>query len=97
LLSHILEVASPGKTVTLIDKNAPLPKPKKNKEGKEVAQEPVKENITIESIYLHVQTGNEEATAFYEKHGFTEKELLPEYYKIGIQPRSAWLLEKRAD
>jgi GNAT superfamily N-acetyltransferase len=95
LLTYVLDVAGPGKTVNLIDKDAPLPKPKKNKEGKDVAQELVKEAKEVESVYLHVQTSNDEAKAFYEKHGFVQTEILPEYYKIGIEPRSAWVLEKK--
>lgn len=96
LLTHLLDVAGPGKTVSLVDPSAPTPQPKKNKEGKQVPQETVKEGKVVESIFLHVQTGNDEAKAFYEKHGFAETGQLPEYYKVGIQPRSAWLLEKRA-
>ncbi|UZJ54046.1 hypothetical protein CBS101457_003366 [Exobasidium rhododendri] len=97
LLNHVLDVAGPGKTVHLIDKTASVPSPVKNKEGKDIVQEPIKEAKAVDSIFLHVQTGNDEAKAFYEKHGFTEVEMLPEYYKIGIEPRSAWLLEKMTD
>jgi hypothetical protein len=94
---HVLEVAGPGQNVSLLDFDAPAPKPKKNKDGKDIPQDPIKKTVTVTSVFLHVQTGNEEAKAFYEKLGFKETAMLPEYYKIGIQPRSAWLLEKKAE
>lgn len=53
------------------------------------------EERRIVAVYLHVQTDNDEAKVFYEKHGFKEVERLDEYYHRGIEPRSAWVLEKR--
>lgn len=91
-----MEAAGPGKKVTLKDPNAPLPKPKKGKDGKENKPEPLRRSYTVASAYLHVQTSNVEAKAFYEKHGFSETQLLPEYHRPSIEPRSAWVLEKRA-
>lgn len=94
LLQHVMDVAGPGKSIELKDPNAPTPKPKKGKDGKEVKQEPVRKKYKVLSAYLHVQTSNEDAKAFYEKAGFAVKELLPEYHRPNVEPRSAWLLEK---
>jgi ribosomal protein S18 acetylase RimI-like enzyme len=47
----------------------------------------------IDKIYLHVQTSNDQAKKFYERHGFVEVELHKEYYKK-IVPHDAWVLEK---
>jgi ribosomal protein S18 acetylase RimI-like enzyme len=44
-------------------------------------------------IYLHVQTNNDAALAFYQKHGFTIQDTIPDYY-TGIQPSSAHVLVK---
>lgn len=49
----------------------------------------------IDSIYLHVQTGNEAAKRLYEQHGFQIVDTVDNYYKT-LQPSSAWVLEKRA-
>lgn len=94
LLDHVLSVAGPGQTVSLNDPDVPLPKPKKDKDGKEIKQEPKKKQYKVSSVFLHVQTNNEEAKRFYGKHGFQEKDLIAEYHRLGIEPRSAWLLEK---
>lgn len=42
---------------------------------------------------LHVQASNEEALAFYKKHGFKLVEELAGYYKK-IEPSDAFLLMK---
>ncbi|KAM0791583.1 hypothetical protein ACM66B_006027 [Microbotryomycetes sp. NB124-2] len=47
----------------------------------------------IESIYLHVQTSNEDARQFWEKHGFEVKDTIKNYYRK-IEPRDAWVLER---
>lgn len=47
----------------------------------------------IAKIYLHVQTSNDQAKKFYERHGFIEVELHKNYYKK-IVPHDAWVLEK---
>lgn len=83
--------------MSLLDPDTPSPIPKKNKEGKEIPQDPIKQQRKVTSVFLHVQTGNEDAKLFYEKFGFTETASLPEYYRVGINPRSAWLLEKKVD
>ena len=49
----------------------------------------------VESIYLHVQTSNEIARAFYERLGFALTQTIPSYYSHS-QPTSAWVFEKRA-
>lgn len=50
------------------------------------------EKPRISTIYLHVQTSNDDAKRFYERHGFKELELAKDYYKK-IEPRDAWVLE----
>lgn len=47
----------------------------------------------ISSIYLHVQVSNESAKSFYERHGFKETGVEPNYYKK-IVPHDAWILER---
>ncbi|WFC96833.1 N-terminal methionine N(alpha)-acetyltransferase NatE [Malassezia brasiliensis] len=49
----------------------------------------------VEAVYLHVHTANEAAKQFYEQFGFQVTETVPDYFKT-LEPRSAWLLEKRA-
>ena len=44
----------------------------------------------IASIYLHVQTSNEMACAFYENHGFTKGDVVENYYKR-IEPSTAFI------
>ncbi|KDN39761.1 hypothetical protein K437DRAFT_258939 [Tilletiaria anomala UBC 951] len=102
LISHLLTVASSGTIVSLPDPDAPpspAPKPApKGKDGDKKKAEAPKvptKDYEIESIYLHVQTSNEEARKFYEKHGFKVVEELPTYYRQGVVPRSAWVLEYR--
>ncbi|PWZ01109.1 acyl-CoA N-acyltransferase [Testicularia cyperi] len=96
LLKHVLDHVSPGKTIQLIDHSAPTPKPTKDKNGKEQKPEPVKKSAKVQSIYLHVQTSNDEAKLFYEKFGFTVTQTIDSYYRR-IQPASAWLLELKGD
>ncbi|TKR83098.1 hypothetical protein L596_016745 [Steinernema carpocapsae] len=55
-----------------------------------------KEDKSITSVQLHVQTNNEEALDFYKKFGFQNVKLVPKYYKR-IEPDSAYLLEKTLD
>ncbi|WFD04457.1 N-terminal methionine N(alpha)-acetyltransferase NatE [Malassezia obtusa] len=50
---------------------------------------------TVEVVSLHVHTANTAARAFYERFGFEAVHTEPEYYKK-LEPRSAWVLEKRA-
>ncbi|KZT70979.1 acyl-CoA N-acyltransferase [Daedalea quercina L-15889] len=50
----------------------------------------------IKDIYLHVQTSNEAAKTFYERHGFVEKGVYEGYYKK-IVPHDAWILEKNIE
>jgi ribosomal protein S18 acetylase RimI-like enzyme len=47
----------------------------------------------IRRVYLHVQTSNQDAKRFYERHGFKEIGLQENYYKK-ISPHDAWILEK---
>lgn len=50
----------------------------------------------VECIYLHVQTSNDVARAFYEHLGFKLVNTLPSYYTHS-EPTSAWVFEKRAE
>lgn len=44
-------------------------------------------------LELHVQTGNDDAIKFYEKHGYKNIELVEDYYKK-VKPASAHRLTK---
>ncbi|TKA58080.1 hypothetical protein B0A53_00482 [Rhodotorula sp. CCFEE 5036] len=66
-------------------------KDEKDEEEKE-RKEPPKPRV--ESVYLHVQVGNDEAKRFWEKWGFEVKETVTDYYRK-ISPRDAWLLERK--
>eukprot|EP00128_Syssomonas_multiformis_P007262 Colp12_sorted_trinity150504_noHs@36453 len=48
----------------------------------------------ISSVYLHVQTSNQDALEFYKKHNFTVVETAKDYYK-NIEPADAHVLEYR--
>lgn len=48
----------------------------------------------VEAVYLHVQVGNENARAFYEKAGFAVVGTAENYYNK-LEPSSAWVLEKK--
>ena len=48
----------------------------------------------IRSVYLHVQTSNETALAFYKKFGFKIEKTIENYYKR-ISPTDCYLLEKQ--
>lgn len=48
---------------------------------------------SISYIELHVQTGNDEALKFYEKHDYKNIELVEDYYKK-VKPASAHRLTK---
>ncbi|GAA6003691.1 GNAT family N-acetyltransferase [Rhodotorula paludigena] len=50
----------------------------------------------IESVYLHVQVGNDDARQFWERWGFEVKETVSDYYRK-IEPRDAWLLERKIE
>jgi ribosomal protein S18 acetylase RimI-like enzyme len=47
----------------------------------------------VKSIYLHVQTSNEDAVTFYKKFGFEIVETIDDYY-TRVEPRSAYKLER---
>ncbi|KAH7387939.1 hypothetical protein KP509_16G049600 [Ceratopteris richardii] len=50
-------------------------------------------NATVLEIYLHVQTNNEEALAFYRNFGFEVREKIENYY-TDIEPPDCYLLVK---
>jgi ribosomal protein S18 acetylase RimI-like enzyme len=47
----------------------------------------------IKDAYLHVQTNNEQAFAFYDRFGFVKGEVLKNYYKR-IEPPDAVVLSR---
>ncbi|KAN0061419.1 N-acetyltransferase 5 [Thecaphora frezii] len=95
LIQHVIKAATPGSSVQLVDKQAPVPVPKKDKNGKQIKPDPVKVEKKVSLIYLHVQTSNQEARTFYEKLGFKVTQTIENYYRR-IQPASAWVLELQA-
>lgn len=50
-----------------------------------------KQNIS--EIYLHVQTNNDDAIAFYKKYGFEITETIQNYY-VNITPPDCYVLTK---
>ena len=50
-------------------------------------------DVSVHSIYLHVQVSNEDALAFYQKSGFRIVATEQSYYKR-ITPSDAYLLER---
>eukprot|EP01038_Epipyxis_sp_PR26KG_P015872 gene15872-21520_t len=50
-------------------------------------------NASIKEVYLHVQVSNDEAKAFYLRHGFEEVGIIKDYYKR-IEPPDCFLLKK---
>lgn len=48
----------------------------------------------VRAAYLHVQTCNEEAMAFYERFGFERAEIIENYYRR-IDPPHALVLRRR--
>lgn len=50
----------------------------------------------ITSIFLHVQTSNEDAIKFYNKFGFEIAGEVPDYYR-SLTPSNAYVLEKILD
>lgn len=53
-----------------------------------------KEKPEIEAVYLHVQTNNEAAIAFYNKFGFEIADTIKDYYKR-IEPPDCYVLQKK--
>lgn len=102
LISNLLTTLPPGSTVSLADPSSPPPQPVANAKSpssnKAAAAPPAPKRKTykVESVYLHVQTNNDEAREFYKRQRFEEGEVVEEYYRRGVEPRSAVLLEKRA-
>ncbi|BGP16648.1 hypothetical protein JCM10213_000436 [Rhodosporidiobolus nylandii] len=66
-------------------------KDEKKDEKEEEEEEPKKR---IESVYLHVQVGNDEGRRFWERWGFEVKDTVKDYYRK-LTPRDAWLLERK--
>lgn len=50
-------------------------------------------NPIITSLYLHVQTVNEQAIRFYERNGFRIQTIVRDYYKL-IENRDAYILSR---
>ena len=53
-------------------------------------------NNKITSIFLHVQTNNEDAIKFYKNFGFEIAGEVPDYYR-SLTPSNAYVLEKILD
>ena len=47
----------------------------------------------VSEMTLHVQSNNESALKFYEKHGFERKEHLKDYY-TDLEPADCYVLTK---
>lgn len=56
-------------------------------------EESAKEDKEIAFIELHVQQGNDEALKFYLKHGYTNEQLVENYYQK-VTPAAAHRLRK---
>ena len=56
-------------------------------------EEQAKADKSVAYIELHVQEGNNDALAFYGKHGYEKKELVENYYQK-VKPSSAHRLTK---
>lgn len=50
-------------------------------------------NPIITSLYLHVQTVNEQAIRFYTRNGFRIQAIVHDYYKL-IENRDAYILSR---
>jgi ribosomal protein S18 acetylase RimI-like enzyme len=48
----------------------------------------------VKSLYLHVQTTNQEAVDWYKKRGFVIEETVKEYYR-NIEDRDAYILVRK--
>ena len=105
LIKHLLIFAGPGTEIDLPDPkevkkttSAAAAATTASKDSKGAKAAPVKtKGYLVSRVYLHVQTSNQEAIDFYKSQGFTEGEVLPEYYRKGVEPRSAVILEKKMD
>lgn len=107
LISHLITVAGPGTDLDLPNPDPAVAAKEKaakqdnkktnDKAGSTTAAKPPRptKKFRVESLYLHVQTTNAEARDFYKAQGFTEEETIEEYYRKGVEPRSAVLLVKK--
>jgi len=50
----------------------------------------------VKSLYLHVQTTNQEALDWYAKRGFTIDETIKEYYR-NIEDKDAYILVRKLE
>lgn len=57
------------------------------------ALEAAEKDTTVAEIYLHVQTNNATAIAFYRRFGFEITDTIPDYYK-NIHPRDCYVLKR---
>lgn len=83
--------------------NAKVAKDKKDKGKGKAADTTVSQTAPtpaapiLKSIFVHVQTSNEDSKTFWQQQGFKEKETIRDYYKPDVQPRDAWVLEKEIE
>lgn len=95
MINHILSEVTPGSNISLPDPDVKPPPPAKTADEKKKAPPRKMKDYLVEKIYLHVQTDNQEARAFYKSMGFAEEDLIEEYYRKGVDCRSAVILAKR--
>ncbi|GAA5921655.1 hypothetical protein JCM3775_001748 [Rhodotorula graminis] len=69
---------------------------KDDKKKDDEDEEEEKPRPKVDSVYLHVQVGNDDARRFWEKWGFQVKDTVADYYRK-IEPRDAWLLERTVE
>jgi ribosomal protein S18 acetylase RimI-like enzyme len=50
-------------------------------------------NPIVTSLYLHVQTINQEAIRFYTRNGFRIQSIVPNYYKL-VENKDAYILTR---
>jgi len=59
----------------------------------EKVEKQAEEDKDVSYIELHVQLGNDDAVVFYTKHGYTNVELVDQYYQK-VTPASAYRFTK---
>ena len=60
----------------------------------QAALEEADQDGSIDEVYLHVQTSNQDALEFYRRVGFEQREKILNYYKR-IEPPDCWVMARR--